>query len=318
MPADLRTSYMGLQLPSPLVVSASPLSRDVDTVRRLESAGAGAVVLFSIFEEQLRTGGRSASAEGQEPGAFATSPQGYLDLIRALKDAVGMPVIASLNASAPGAWLDWAGELERAGADAVELDVYRVVADPTTSAAAIEDAYVRVLSAVRGAVSIPVAVKLAPYFTNLAAVAHRLDANGAAALVLFNRYFLPTIDVERRKVVLNLELSTSAESRIAIMWIAMLAGQLRGDLAATGGIHGVQDVLRALMAGAQVAMLCSALLRHGVDRMADVHRLLIEWLETHEHASIDDVRGVMRLAAQPDPDDFKRGGYAKILNRSWS
>jgi dihydroorotate dehydrogenase (fumarate) len=310
---------MGLRLPTPLVVSASPLSRDVATVRRLERAGAGAIVLYSLFEEQFRAplARRSQEDDGTETGAFLTTPEGYVAHIRALKDAVGVPIIASLNASSPGAWLDYAADIERAGADALELDLYRVVADPTASAAAIEDAYARVLACVRAAVSIPVAVKLAPYFTNLAAAAHRFDAEGAAALVLFNRYFLPTIDIERRRLVLDLELSTSADSRIAITWIAMLAGQVRCDLAATGGIHGAPDVVRAVMAGAQVVMLCSALLRHGVDRMADVHRLLVEWLETHGHESLEELRGAMRLAAQPEPDAFKRGGYAKILNRFW-
>jgi dihydroorotate dehydrogenase (fumarate) len=316
---DLHSSYMGLELPSPLVVSASPLSREVATVKKLEGAGAGAVVLFSLFEEQFEPlATEDGAASGQvDPGEFLTRPHAYLEHIRRLKDSVGIPIIASLNASHPGRWLDYAHDVARAGADAIELDVYRVVADPSMPGSAVENAYVEILRQVRAAVAIPVAVKLTPYFTNMAAVAGRLDSAGADALVLFNRFYQPTIDIERRKIVMSLDLSTPEESRLPLMWIAMLKGQVRADLAATTGIHRAVDVVRALMAGANVAMLCSVLLRYGPDRLADIHRLLVEWLDKHEHKSVDDIRGTMRLAAQHDTEDFKRGGYTKILTRYW-
>jgi dihydroorotate dehydrogenase (fumarate) len=317
--ANLRTEYMTLSLPSPLVVSACPLSRDVETVRQLERCGAGAIVLFSLFQEQFEPvpPTRPAPADAFDRGEFLTRPQEYLDHIRRLKDTVKIPIIASLNAATVGDWLEYAHSIEEAGADALEIDIYRIVTDPTPPAAAIENEYVRIVEQVRAAIKIPLAVKLAPYFTNVSAVARRLDEAGADALVLFNRFYQPTIDIERRRIVMSLELSASAETRLPLMWIAILKGQVSADLAATSGIHDVKDVVRALMAGADVTMLCSVLLRYGPDRIADLHRHLEQWLAAHEHRAVGDIRGVMRLAAHADAEDFKRRGYTKMLNRYW-
>jgi dihydroorotate dehydrogenase (fumarate) len=322
MGAGLRTRYMGLDLPSPLVVSACPLSRDVNTARRLQDAGAGAIVLFSLFEEQFRPsvpdlGSQGEPADALEFGEFLTRPHAYLDHIRRLKDTLDIPVIASLNASAPGPWLDYAASLENAGADALEVGIYRLTVDPDVSGAAIEEADLEIYRRAREAVSIPVAVKLAPYFTNTAAVAKRFDEAGADALVLFNRFYQPMIDIERRQMVLGLELSTAPEASLPILWISILKGQIEANLAATSGIHSFKDVVRAIMAGADVAMLCSVLLRHGVDRMADIHRLLQEWLEAHEHTALADIRGVMSMQSQLTPENAGRAGYTKILNRYW-
>jgi dihydroorotate dehydrogenase (fumarate) len=310
---------MTLSLPSPLVVSASPLSRDVETVHHLERCGAGAVVLFSLFQEQFEPdpSSRAAVSQALDRGEFLTRPHEYLDHIRRLKDRVRIPIIASLNASTAGNWLEYAHSIEKAGADALELDIYRIVTDPTPPAAAIESGYVRIVEQVRAAIKIPIAVKLAPYFTNISAVARRLDEAGADALVLFNRFYQPTIDIERRKIVMNLELSSPEEARLPLMWIAILKGQVSADLAATSGIHDAKDVVRALMAGADVTMLCSVLLRSGPERLADLHRHLMQWLDVHEHGAVDEIRGVMRLAAHSDPEDFKRRGYTKMLNRHW-
>ena len=320
MEAVLLTEYMGLALPSPLVVSACPLSRDVETLRRLEKCGAGAIVALLVVSGAVRAGGPSRARErfGEvDRGDFLTRPREYLDHIRRLKDTVGIPIIASLNASTHGKWLDYAHSIERAGADALELDIYRVVADPTMTGPAVENAYVKVVEQARAAVKIPLAIKLAPYFTSMSALAARLDEAGADALVLFNRFYQPTIDIERRKLVMSLELSTPEEARLPLMWIAILKGQIGADLAATTGLHSTKDVVRALMAGADVTMLCSVLLRYGPDRLADIHRHLEQWLAAHEHGSVDEIRGVMRLAAHSDPQDFKRGGYAKVLSRYW-
>jgi dihydroorotate dehydrogenase (fumarate) len=313
MSVGLQTRYLGLDLGSPIVVSACPLSRDVATVRRMEKAGAGAVVLFSLFEEQF--GPATAAQGGGEECSFRISPAEYLDHIRRLKDAVAIPVIASLNAAAPGAWLDSVHAMAAAGADAVEINIYRVVVEPSSASGKIEDDCVEILERVRRAVSIPVAVKLTPFFTNVAGLAARLSERGVDGLVLFNRLYQPTIDVERRQLILSLELSTPAEARLPLLWIAHLSGRIRASLAASSGIHGVKDVLRALMAGADVAMVCSVLLRHGVDRLADLHRLLAEWLETHHHGSVREIRGVMSEVAREDPDGLGRSGYAKILGR---
>ena len=319
MCANLATTYMGLNLPSPLVVSASPLARSVDTVRELEAAGAGAIVLFSLFEEQFAP---HPGEPGPDPARygyseFLTEPKGYLEHVRKLKETVEIPIIGSLNATGCGAWLDFAAEIEEAGADAIELNIYRVTADPTLSGAQVEDIYVEILRRVRRAVKIPVALKLSPYFSNLTSVAARFDEAGADALVLFNRFYQPTIDVERRRIVMALELSSPAEARLSAMWIAMLKGQVRAALAATSGIHGTTEAVRAIMAGADVVMLCSVLLKYGTGRLADIHRGLCNWLDAHEHGSCDEVRGAMRLSAQKNPEDYTRRGYAKMLNRHW-
>jgi len=325
--ADLSAQYLGLSLRSPFVASASPLTREVSSIRELEDAGAGAVVLFSLFEEQFvpnepLEAGRPWSALNRrasplDAGEFAIKPPEYLDLIRQSKNAVNIPVIASLNVSHPDRWIQYAELIEQAGADALELDLYTVPADPMVSSAAIENRHVEILAAVRRSIHIPVAVKLAPYFTSMSAVAGRLDETGADGLVLFNRFYQPTIDIEARRIVTSLELSDSYDGRLPLMWIAMLCGQVAADLAATGGVHTSEDAVRMFMAGATVVMLCSALLRNGIPHMTKVASGLSEWLDEHGYDGVEGIRGVMSLARCENPEDFKRAGYAKVLNRYW-
>jgi dihydroorotate dehydrogenase (fumarate) len=324
---DLSADYLGLRLRSPFVASASPLTRDVSSIRQLEDAGAGAVVLFSLFEEQFVSNeppeqGRPWSALGRrafpiDHGEFAIKPPEYLDFIRRTKNAVNIPVIASLNVSHPDRWIQYASLMEQAGADALELDLYTVSTDPTITSEAIENRHAEIVTAVRKSIRIPIAVKLAPYFTSMPAVASRLDEAGADGLVLFNRFYQPTIDIEARRIVTSLELSSSYDGRLPLMWIAMLSGQISADLAATGGVHTTEDAVRMFMAGATVVMLCSALLRNGVPHVSKLLAELGTWLDDHGHGSLDDVRGVMSLARCENPEDFKRAGYAKVLNRFW-
>jgi dihydroorotate dehydrogenase (fumarate) len=325
--ADLSAEYLGLRLRSPFVASASPLTRDVSSIRQLEDAGASAVVLFSLFEEQFVSNvppeqGRPWSALGRgafplDMSEFAIKPPEYLDFIRRTKNAVNIPVIASLNVSHPDRWIQYASLMEQAGADALELDLYTVSTDPMVTSEAIENRHAEILAAVRQSIRIPIAVKLAPYFTSMPAVAARLDDVGVDGLVLFNRFYQPTIDIEARRIVTSLELSSSYDGRLPLMWIAMLAGQVSADLAATGGVHTTEDAVRMFMAGAAVVMLCSALLRNGVSHVSKLGAELGTWLDEHGHGSLDDIRGVMSLARCENPSDFKRAGYAKVLNRYW-
>jgi len=324
---SLTTRYLGLDLVSPLVVSASPLSRDVETVRQLAEAGAGAVVMFSLFEEQIAGGPDDSDglpweslrddSQCADPPKFHSDPEAYLEQIGRLKDAVNIPVIASLNVSGRGRWMQYASYCEQAGADAIELDLYKIAADPSLDSTMVERVYCDIVADVKGVVRIPVAAKLSPYFTALPAVVSRLDQTGVDGLVLFNRFYQPSIDIERRELVMSLDLSDSAEGRLPMMWIALLAGQVRASLAANTGIHTGEDVLRMIMAGADVAMLCSALLRHGVERMSTVRAQIEHWLGSHGHESLDEIRGVMSRVRQCGSADFTRTGYAKVLTRYW-
>jgi dihydroorotate dehydrogenase (fumarate) len=325
--ADLSCRYLGLDLRAPLVASSSPLTRDVSSIRQLEDAGAGAVVLVSLFEEQFVANrpveaGRPWSALSDRAFAvdsseFAIKPPEYLDFIRRTKQSVNIPIIASLNVSTPDRWIQYAALIEQAGADAIELDLYTVPADPTVSGETIEKRHLEIVSAVRASVKIPIALKLAPFFTSMASVANRLDEAGADGLVLFNRFYQPTIDIEERRIVTSLELSDSYDGRLPLMWIATLSGQVTADLAATGGVHTTEDSVRMFMAGAAVVMLCSALLRNGIPHLSKLAAGLCTWLDAHGYTGLDDIRGVMSLARCSNPDDFKRAGYAKVLNRYW-
>ncbi|MEE8311859.1 MAG: dihydroorotate dehydrogenase-like protein [Candidatus Binatia bacterium] len=304
--ARLDTRYLGLDLECPLVASSSPLTRDLDGIRRLEDQGIGAVVLPSLFEEQL--------ASTFEPDELQLDPRRYLNLIQRAKEAVEVPVIASLNAATRGRCSQYASTIEKAGADALELDLYKIPADPSIDSAAIESVYCELVCEVKSAVSIPVAVKISPYFTALTAVIHRLDAAGADGLVLFNRFYQPTIDIEQRRLATHLELSTSAEGALPAMWIAILKGQVQADLAATTGVHSGLDAVRMIMAGANVAMVCSALLRDGVEKAGEIRRELDAWLDGHEVESIDDIRGAVSRVRMAGSQDFLRTGYAKVLH----
>jgi dihydroorotate dehydrogenase (fumarate) len=324
---DLSTTYLGLKLRSPLVVSASPLSRDLDGIRRLEDAGASAVVLYSLFEEQLRqeevdlnyhlTAGTESFAESltyfPQASEFHTGPEGYLKHIRKAKAAVKIPVIASLNGSTLGGWTKFAAEIERAGADAIECNVYYIPTDPTVSAAHIEQTYLDILQAVKATVTIPVAIKLSPFFSNLSNMAHRLDEAGADALVLFNRFYQPDIDLEELEIRPNVLLSTPQALRLPLTWIGILHGRVKASLAATGGVHAAEDAVKLLMVGANVTMMCSSLMRHGIDHLRHVERELRDWMEAHEYESVAQMQGSMSQIKCSDPGAFERAQYMRAV-----
>lgn len=324
---DLRTTYLGLKLATPLVASASPLSRDVDGVRRLEEAGAAAVVLYSLFEEQLRqeemdlvyhlNAGTESFAESltyfPQASEFHTGPEGYLNHIRKCKTSVKIPVIASLNGSTLGGWTKFAGEIEKAGADAIECNIYSIPTDADLSAADIEKTYIEIVQAVKATVTIPVAVKLSPFFSNLANMAQRLDQAGADALVLFNRFYQPDINLEELEIQPNVLLSTPQSLRLPLTWIGILFGRLKANLAATGGVHSAEDVVKLLMVGADVTMLCSSLMRHGINHIRHVERELREWMEEHEYESVKQLQGSMSQQRCPDPRAFERAQYMRAV-----
>ncbi len=324
---DLNTTYLGLKLPSPLVASASPLSRDVDGICRLEDAGASAVVLYSLFEEQLRqeevdlqyhlSAGTESFAESltyfPQPSEFHTGPEGYLNHIRKAKASVGMPIIASLNGSTLGGWTKFAAEIERAGADAIECNIYHIPTDPKLTASDVEKMYLDIVRAVKGTVTIPVAVKLSPYFSNLANMARRLDDAGADALVLFNRFYQPDIDLEELEIRPNVLLSTPQALRLPLTWIGILYGRVKASLAGTGGVHSAEDAVKLLMVGANVTMLCSSLMRNGINHLRHVERELREWMEAHEYESVAQMQGSMSQLRCPDPGAFERAQYMRAV-----
>jgi dihydroorotate dehydrogenase (fumarate) len=324
---DLSTSYLGRKLDSPLVASASPLSRDIDGIRRLEDAGASAVVLYSLFEEQLRqeemdldyhlNAGTESFPESityfPQPREFHTGPEGYLNHVRKAKASVKMPIIASLNGSTLGGWTKFADEIERAGADAIELNLYSIPTDSRLSAADVERSYLDIVRAVKDAVTIPVAVKLSPFFSNLSNFARRLDDAGADALVLFNRFYQPDIDLEELEIRPNVLLSTQQALRLPLTWIGILHGRVRAALAGTGGVHSAEDVVKLLMVGANVTMLCSSLLRNGINHLRHVERELRDWMEEHEYASVAQMQGSMSQSRCPDPSAFERAQYLRAV-----
>jgi dihydroorotate dehydrogenase (fumarate) len=324
---DLSTTYLGLKLPTPLVASASPLSRDVDGIRRLEEAGASAVVLYSLFEEQLRqeevdldyhlNAGTESFAESltffPQASEFHTGPEGYLKHIRKAKAAVKIPIIASLNGSTLGGWTKFAAEIERAGADAIECNIYSIPTDPRLTSTEIEKTYLDIVRAVKSTVTIPVAVKLSPFFSNLANMAHSFDDAGADALVLFNRFYQPDINLEELEIQPNVLLSTPQSLRLPLTWIGILHGRVKAGLAATGGVHSAEDVVKLLMVGANVTMLCSSLLRHGINHLRHVERELRNWMDEHEYESVAQMQGSMSQQRCPDPTAFERAQYMRAV-----
>lgn len=324
---DLSTTYLGMELKNPLVVASSPLSREIDTVKQLEDKGASAIVMWSLFEEQLQfeskelahflEHGAESFAEAMsyfpEAQDYKTGPEEYLNHIKALKDAVDMPVIASLNGVSTGGWIDHALKMQDAGADALELNVYYIPTDPQLGATNVEDIYVEVLQSVKSKVKIPVSIKLSPYFTSMIGMANRLVGAGADGLVMFNRFYQPDIDIENLEVSPNLLLSTPQEMRLPMRWIAILKGRVNASLAATTGIYTAEDVLKMMMAGADVTMLCSALLRHGVGRVEEILADMKTWMEEHEYDSINTMKGSMSQKSCPEPAAFERANYMKML-----
>ena len=324
---DFTTTYMGLKLRSPLVASASPLWDSVDNIKRAEEAGAGAVVLFSLFEEQIRheremvnyylTHGSDSFPEAltffPEPPTYHARPDQYLELIQRARAVVDIPVIASINGTSIGSWTKFARRMQEAGADALELNIYHIPTDMDTPGTVVEQAYIDILEAVKTVVSIPVAVKLSPYFSSMANMARRLDHAGADALVLFNRFYQPDINLETLEVEPHVLLSTPQALRLPLRWVAILYGRVRADLAATSGIHTPEDALKVLMAGANVAMMTSALLKNGIDYLGLVKAGMTEWLEANEYESVTQMRGSLSQINSPDPAAFERVQYMRAL-----
>ncbi len=324
---DLTTTYLGRKLTSPLVCSASPLCQSLDNLRRMEDAGAAAVVLHSLFEEQLDVESEDLDRflfQGTDSYAEATSylpemadynlgPDGYLRHIRQAKRALGIPIIASLNGTTPGGWLRYARAIEEAGADALELNVYYIPTDPFMSGATVEHRCIDLVRQVKARVRIPVAVKLGPFFSAPASLARQLDETGVEALVLFNRFYQPDFNLETLEVEPSLHLSDSSELPLRLHWVAILFDNTRADLAVTGGVHTARDVIKCMLAGARVAMMTSALLRHGIDYLKKVRSDLMDWMVENEYRSIREMQGSMSLWSVSNPTAFERGNYMKVL-----
>ncbi len=324
---DLSTNYLDLKLRTPLVSSASPIALEISNVRRLEDAGASAIVLSSLFEEQLRqetleleerlSAGTDSFAEAAsffpEPSEFQLGPEEYLKHITNAKAAVDVPIIASLNGSTVGGWIEYARQIEQAGADALECNIYFIPTDLDLSGAGVEETYIEILRAVKGAVTIPVAVKLSPFFSNMANMAKHLDNNGADGLVLFNRFYQPDIDLEDLEIKPNVLLSTPQALRLPLTWIGILYAKVKASLAATSGIHSHEDVIKLLMVGADVTMLCSALWRNGIYHLKDVEIGLREWMEQHEYESVKQMKGSMSQLRCADPSAFERAQYMRAI-----
>jgi dihydroorotate dehydrogenase (fumarate) len=324
---DLSTSYLGLRLFNPFMPGASPMADHMDWVKRLEDAGAAAIVLRSLFEEQI-TREREGMIHHMEitadsfaeavsyfprPDDFAFGPDQYLNQVRKLKEAVNLPVIASLNGTTPEGWLEYARQIQEAGADALELNVYFLATNPAESGVVIEKRILEVTRLVKQNVTIPVAVKLSPFLSSLSHFAQQLDLIGADGLVLFNRFYQPDIDVEALEVTPVLHLSDSMELGLRLRWLAILSGHVRASLAVSGGVHTSADVIKSVMAGAHVVQLVSALIAQGPRHIRTLVQELTEWMEKHEYASLEQMQASMSLQRCPDPAAFERANYMKVL-----
>lgn len=325
---DLTTTYLGLELKNPLVASASPLSKKIQDAQKLEAAGVGAIVMYSLFEEQIihesleldhyLTRGTNSFAEAQtylpDIGTYNMGPDKYLDHLAAIKAAVKIPVIASLNGVSKGGWTRYARYMQDAGADAIELNMYYLPGDPELSGGDLEDNYVELVAEVNNSINIPLAVKLSPFITALPNFARRLSAAGADGLVLFNRFYQPDFDLDELEVVQSLELSHSSDLLLPLRWISILYGKVDADLALTSGIHNAEDILKAMMAGARVAMSASMILREGYDRISSILEELQAWMAEHEYDSIRQMQGSMSQQSAAEPAAYERSNYIQILN----
>jgi len=325
---DLSTTYLGLTLKNPLVVSPSPLCEKIDNIRQMEDAGASAVVLPSLFEEQITLESHHLDrylSHGTESFAesltyfpdmidYNLGPDGYLELIRRAKFVVDIPIIGSLNGVSTGGWITYAKKIEEAGADALELNTYYIPTDPELTGAQVEQMYLDLVRDVKASVRIPVAIKLSPNFSAIPNMARRLDQAGADALVMFNRFYQPDFDLENLEVVPSLILSGSYELLVRLTWVAVVYGHIRADLAITGGVHTALDVLKAMMVGARVAMMTSALLTHGIGHLNTVRADLLTWMEQHEYESIRQMQGSMSHRSVANPAAFERANYMKVLS----
>jgi dihydroorotate dehydrogenase (fumarate) len=324
---SLATKYLGLQLKNPVVVSASPLSKEIANLKQMEDCGAAAVVLHSLFEEQINLEtqavdrafaiGSDVSAEAlsvfPDASKYSIGPEAYLEHIRKAKQALSIPVIASLNGVSNGAWIRYAKLMEQAGADALELNIYYVPTEPLLTADKVEEMYTELVATVNSNVRIPLAVKLSPYFSAFANFACHLDMAGADGLVLFNRFYRPDFDLENLEVVPTLQLSRSNELRLRLTWVALLFGKVKADMAVTGGVHTAEDVVKCMMAGAKVAMTTSALLEQGIGYLRPLIADLQDWLEKHEYESVAQMQGSMSAKSVANPAAFERANYLKVL-----
>ena len=325
---DLSTTYLGINLKNPLVVSASPLAEELANIRRMEDSGAAAIVLPSLFEEQITIESSALDhflQQGTESFAesltyfpdltgYNPGPEGYCERLRRAKAAVGVPIIASLNGSSIGGWTEYAKKIQDAGADALELNIYYIPTSTGETADEVEKLYYDLVATVKSSLGIPVAVKISAYFSSLPNMAKRLDQAGANALVLFNRFYQPDFDIENLEVVPNLLLSTSHELLLRLNWVAILYGHIKADLAVTGGVHTAADVLKAMMAGARVVAITSALLRNGIGHLATLRSDMLAWMEEHEYRSIRQMQGSMSQRAVADPSAFQRANYVRVLS----
>jgi dihydroorotate dehydrogenase (fumarate) len=324
---DLTTTYLGMTLKNPLVVSPSPVSEHLDDIKKLEDAGAAAIVLHSLFEEQISFLSQELNANLQQGDySFAEAltyfpdledykmgPEGYIGHVRQAKAAVGIPVIGSLNGVSTGGWVEYAKEIQQAGADAIELNVYYVPTNPGMSGEQVEDMYVDLVRAVKANVTIPVAVKIGPFFSSLSNMAGKLSEAGADALVMFNRFYQPDIDLAKFEVKPDLVLSNSNQLRLRLRWVAILYGKIAADMAITGGVHTPEDVVKSIMAGANVAMTTSALLKNGIGHLTVLRDGLAKWMEDNDYESVQQMRGAMSQKNCPEPAAFERANYMKIL-----
>lgn len=325
---DLTTTYLGLQLKNPLVASASPLSKDIDKARKLEEAGIAAIVMYSLFEEQIihesleldhyLTRGTDSFAEAMtylpDGGMYAVGPEKYLNQVAGLKKALNIPVIGSLNGVSKGGWTNYARQIQEAGADALELNLYYIPTDPDLTAQELENAQVELVAQVKSAISIPLAVKLSPYITALPNFARKIVEAGANGIVLFNRFYQPDFDLNELEIVHSLDLSTSAELRLPLRWISILHGKLNTDFALTSGVHTANDVLKSMMAGAKVAMMASNLLHNGNQVIPSILNELETWMKEREYVSINQMQGSMSQKSVKEPAAFERANYMKVLN----
>lgn len=324
---DLSTTYMGIPLANPVVVSACPLSEKVDNIRRMEDAGAAAVVLHSLFEEQITRDSQlldNSFSLGEESYAEALSyfpeladynlgPEGYLDHINEAKAAVDIPIIASLNGVSSGGWVRYARKIEQAGADGLELNIYQIPTDPLVSGAGVEARYVELVQQVRAETKLPLAVKLSPFFSSPGHLVSALSNAGANAVVMFNRFYQPDINLEELEVVPSLNLSTSEELRLRLRWVAYLYSRVKADIAITGGVHTPEDVIKSIMVGARVVMVASSLFKHGIDHVLTLREGILEWMDEHDYDSIRQMNGSMSTRWIAEPDVYARANYMKVI-----
>ena len=324
----LETKYLGLDLKNPVIPSAGPLSREIDNIKKMEDAEAAAVVLYSLFEEQIEhdtlelhhhtslhaDSHVEASNYFPEMADYTTGPDEYLEHVKKAKEAVDIPIIASLNGKSLGGWTEYAKKIEQAGADALELNIYKIAADINESGSDVEKTYIDIVREVTKSINIPVAVKLSPYFSSMAWMANQIVDAGAKGLVLFNRFYQPDIDLEELEVIPNAILSSPERIRLRLRWIAILHDNIKADLAATGGVFSEEDILKLIMAGAKVTQMMSSLLKLGIDHIKTVLTKLIYWGEEHEYESLDQMRGSMCYKNISDPSKFERANYMNVLN----